>query len=217
MEDPASLDQAILRAVGSPGSTIEWTYPIGPKEDEPEPEGICFLKGNTDKENIAEVLYAWQHFWPQKGKQQNWDGLARLNPSTDSEEWLLFEAKANHPEFSTPPSGASTKGGREKIEKAMKEVKDYLKVHRFFPWLGTYYQHANRLATLYFLTHHGIPARLVEIFFMGDTFPDSTPCPRSVDDWRSLIRARALTLGIPERHALSDRVHEVFIQIERLE
>lgn len=74
----------------------------------------------------------------------------------------------------------------------------YLSVHRFFPWLGTYYQHANRLAVLHFLVNQAeVPARLLNVYFVGDRFRDGTECPATEDHWRSLIEARRLTLGYP--------------------
>jgi hypothetical protein len=56
-----------------------------------------------------------------------------------------------------------------------------------------------------------VPSRLVLIYFYGDRFPDDRPCPRDEAEWRELIRACHLTLGLPEHHKLSDRMHEVFL------
>jgi hypothetical protein len=84
-------------------------------------------------------------------------------------------------------------------------------VHRDFSWLGSYYQHANRLATLYFLSTHGIRAHLVDVLFIGDAFPDHRRCPQNVSDWRELLLARQLTLGLPDQHPLSGQIHELFL------
>jgi hypothetical protein len=84
-------------------------------------------------------------------------------------------------------------------------------VHRFFPWTGTYYQYANRLACLWFLRSSGIDARLVFVYFTGDRFPDATPCPATRDEWEKLLEARRLTLALPSRHALSPFEHDVFL------
>jgi hypothetical protein len=125
---------------------------------------------------------------------------------------LLVEAKSNHPEFSTPPSGASKKS-KEQIERSLNRVKRHLKVHRFFPWTGTYYQYANRLACVWFLRENDIDARLVFIYFTGDTFPDETPCPATEAQWKNLLEARRLTLGLPLEHALSPFEHDVFLPV----
>jgi len=203
------LDRAILSAIHlSNGATIRWTYP--PAADAPlssEPEGIDFLGRGTP------ALSQWRKFWPQRGTQPSWDGVAQVEPDATHGDWLLLEAKANHPEFCGAPCSAAASGGRSTIEHALGEVKKYLGVHRHFSWLGSYYQHANRLACLYFLSvKAGIRARLIEIYFVGDVFPDGRRCPADEDEWRQLLRARELTLGLPACHPLSNRVHEVFVR-----
>jgi tetratricopeptide (TPR) repeat protein len=88
----------------------------------------------------------------------NLDGIAESG-SPSCTEWLIVEAKANHPEFSSPPSGAGVKS-RELIRKSLRLTQSYLGVHPAFCWHGTYYQYANRLAFLYFLNVvANIPAR----------------------------------------------------------
>ena len=37
-------------------------------------------------------------------------------------------------------------------------------------WLKGYYQYANRIAALHFLTQHKVPAHLLLIYFLGDRF-----------------------------------------------
>jgi hypothetical protein len=167
---------------------------------------LSFLLKQTD-------IATWRNFWPQSGRQQSWDGVVRLQTERKQPpEWLLIEAKATHPEFCSGPSQASKRGGYKQIERALGRTKRYLGVHRDFPWLGTYYQYANRLACLYFLTEKAhVSARLVGIYFVGDRFPDSRRCPASEREWMELIKARDLTLGLAEHHPLADRVHEVFI------
>ena len=81
---------------------------------------------------------------------------------------------------------------------------------------GTYYQHANRLAVVWFLrVKHGIDAHLVSVYFLGDVFPDGRSCPATEDEWQSLIEARRLTLGLPKAHALSPFEHDVFLSAAR--
>jgi hypothetical protein len=161
----------------------------------------------------VDVLAQWRKFWPQRGTPPNWDGIAQVEDGAILDDWLLLEAKANHPEFCGAPCGASPRGGRAQIEHALGEVKKYLGIHRHVSWLGSYYQHANRLACLYFLNvKAGIPARLIDVYFIGDAFPDGRSCPKDEGEWRELLHARDLTLGLPSSHPLSDRVHEVFLK-----
>ena len=99
------------------------------------------------------------------------------------------------------------------IKHSLSETKAALGVHRFFPWYGTYYQYANRLAFLHFLRKINVSAHLVFLYFYGDPFPDGTPCPDSPDRWRELIRACHLTLGLSDGHTFRTWVHNVFLQV----
>jgi len=157
------------------------------------------------KRTFAQVGPAWRQFWPQRGHQQSWDAVG-----TGATDWPLVEAKATWPEFCTPPTTARG-DGLKKIEAALGRVKRELGVNRWFRWTGTYYQYANRLATLRFLREHGVGARLVFVYFLADRFPDSTPCPSSRAEWLALIEARRLTLGLPQQHRLAPFEHHVFL------
>jgi hypothetical protein len=202
---PEALDKTLLTALGASEGRLEWHYPIG-AEGEREPEGLAFLRDREDVQTL------WREFWPQRGRAQTWDGVAKLHRGADV-EWVLIEAKANAVEFVTPPCAASKDGGRAQIEKTLGRVKSALGVHRHYPWLGTYYQYANRLAVLHFLNELAqVPARLLHVYFTGDCFPDGRECPANIERWHELIRARTITLGLPEPHALSDRTHEAFLR-----
>lgn len=203
-----ALDRELLKGTGLPGK-VEWIYPDPSLLQMKEPRGMSFCPDTA-------VRSAWKDFWPQTGNQQTWDGLAKVG-----DEWLLMEAKANHPEFVGAPCAASfeksvnpqTLSSRQRIEKALNLSKKRLGVHRDFCWLGSYYQYANRIAALLFLANNGVRARLVFIHFCGDVFPDGRPCPTTEQEWAPLLEARRLTLGLPVSHALSDRVHEVFLKV----
>jgi hypothetical protein len=203
----SELDENILREIGmSRQATLDWVYP--PTTASPsarEPRAITFVKNSA-------IQTKWRSFWPQTGTSLTWDAIACVRAPAKEDEWLLFEAKANHPEFCGTPCGASKDGGRKQIERALNLTKRHLGVHHRFCWLGSYYQHANRLACLHFLTNESVPARLIELYFCGDVFPDGCPCPPDERAWRDLIRARDLTLGLPERHELSSRLHKIFLR-----
>ena len=203
----ADLDASLLTATGLSG-TVEWVYPDLGRPDMEEPKGLDFLPDQRVRDR-------WREFWPQTGNQQRWDGVARVG-----DEWLLIEAKANVPEFVGSPCGASfvtppegKQSSRQKIEKALNKTKAALGVHRQSCWLGSYYQYANRLAALNFLISHNVKARLVFVHFVGDEFPDGTPCPESEAEWERLIEARRVTLGLPTHHALSEKIADVFLAV----
>lgn len=198
-DDRPQFDRAVARAAGV--RAIEWLpYPQTSKGDR-EFQRLEFLPAS----DAQEVLDTFKRFWPTTGKGQTWDLVGRAGKS-----WLLVEAKASWPEFVSSSCGASPTSMKT-INKALTKVKADLKVHRFFDWRGTYYQHANRLAALWFLRQHGVDARLVGVQFYGDVFPDGTPCPRSRAQWQALIEARRLTMGLPKTHRLSRWEHHVFL------
>ena len=136
-ERPGNLDAAIRASASLGDVPVQWVHPISGKTGAPEPKGANFLRSRAD------VQALWKKFWPQRGNQQRWDGIAKCGDT-----WLLVEAKANQPEFCTPPCGAKPEGGRRQIEKVLNQTKKHLGVHRHFSWLGSYYQYANRLAFL---------------------------------------------------------------------
>jgi hypothetical protein len=198
----AQLAESVGSAVGIEPSKVKWrTSPRTRSGAARESRGLEFL----DPVEHRAVRAEWRRFWPTSGRQPTWDAIG----SADG-RWLLVEAKANHPEFTSPPTGAGPES-KKQIERALNQVKKELHVHRYCPWVGTYYQYANRLAVLWFLRQRDVDAHLAFIYFTGDVFPDGTPCPSSEREWKRLIEARRLTLGLPRRHALSPFEHHVFL------
>ena len=206
---PVELDTRILAALKVPGAKLSWVYPHE-NEARKEPRGMSFFRTQPEQ---REVLEKWKRFWAPTGNPPNWDGIALLQDKA-RREWILIEAKANHQEFCSPPCGAKD-NGRKIIEHALGKTKRYLGIHRHFTCLGTYDQYANRLSCLYFLNCIAkVPSRLLFVYFTGDRFPDDgVICPRSAADWKELIHACHLTLGLPNNHNLSDRVHDVFLPL----
>ena len=160
-EQRTALEASIAAAVSWPEGPPDWIYPTNAPTR--EPEGLSFLSDRSD------IVDRWKEFWPQTGTQQCWDGLARLAVNLGT-EWVLIEAKANHAEFCTPPCGAAKHGGRGQIERALNATKRHLGVHRDFCWLGSFYQHANRLATLHFLSTQGVRAHLIDVLLSAIRF-----------------------------------------------
>jgi len=196
-QSPDTLDTAVLQALGldPEKALLEWQYPRTDGRRGSEPESLDFL-GQDPSSAASRALDAWKAAWPRSGTPPQWDGVARLGARGQEPRWLLFEAKANHPEFTGAPCRASERS-RDTIVRTLGKAKSRWQVHRDFDWTGTYYQHANRLAIIAFLEKHSIPATLVEIFFFGEHFPDGRACPAKADEWQPLIAARGLTLGLP--------------------
>jgi hypothetical protein len=84
-------------------------------------------------------------------------------------------------------------------------------------WLGPYYQFCNRLAVLSFLLEHGIPAKLVFVYFLGDVFPEGQPqvLPDEPQDWFPLLQAMENHVGWAniEQNALNNHLYKLFLPV----
>lgn len=106
------------------------------------------------------------------------------------------------------------------------------KIFYTWKWLYGYYQTANRLAMLYFLSTHGIPAQLLFIYFTGDNGSASRTCPKNEKEWlqgtsnqhgewQKGLDAEDKYLGlagwkdnhllVPKKSLLYRRVHRIFL------
>jgi hypothetical protein len=79
-------------------------------------------------------------------------------------------------------------------------------------WLKGYYQYANRIAALHFLTQHKVPAHLLLIYFLGDGFSGRT-CPEDEAGWSHALDTQAKHLGLPRTHGLTARIHRLFLPV----
>ena len=207
---PEALDRAILHALSSDaGTTVRWLYPDRSGRRGVKFKGVGFLRSQPWATGTPKALADWTGFWPQTGSAPSWDGVVILERNGVPNQWLLLEAKGNHPEFVGTPARATRKS-LEIIERALNRTKRGCGVHRHFHWTGSYYQFANRLALTAFLNRHGVPATLVEVFFTGDRFPDGRFCPASEGEWKPLIEARRVTLGLGPL-TVPDHVVDVFL------
>jgi len=152
----------------------------------------------------------WQAFWPQRGSAQNWDAVASLDFGSHR-DWLLVEAKANVEELISA-TGAKAHGGLPRIRAALSETKRAMGVDEDRDWTKPYYQFANRLAFLHFLTSQGLGTRLCFIYFTGDEVPGRT-CPSSEDDWHEALVTMKGSLGLTGASSLEARIHYLFLPV----
>jgi hypothetical protein len=199
---------------------IEWPdvhFNPGVKTRDGEWQGMDFLPGNC--------VAAWQAFWPdRKAGQANrkgapsWDAVGRLHFDSRA-EWLLIEAKAHEAELTTKCK-ATSPASLDTITRRLSETFVYCggKPDQWAGvknlWLGHGYQLANRLACLRFLRDNNQPARLVFVYFIGDTFP-RMKCPAGEDRWRKVVGELYGKMGLPEHHALSGWIHYVFPHVAK--
>lgn len=186
---------------------VEWLdYPIRSAGDTPldeEWKGLDFLEDDV-------VIDAWREFWLQGAGIQNWDGIAKVRMA-GWEEWLLVEAKGHCGEIESS-CGAKPGGGLEKIRAALNITKQALGVSEDQDWLNGYYQFCNRLAVLHFLQIRGVRARLLFIYFTGDSTA-GRECPQSEAGWQAALDRQAAHVGLPTEHPLAARVHKLFLPV----
>ena len=210
-----ALDRAVLAETKA--WNVEW-LDFSPSGDgsarDAEWEGIDFLF-SQDTSGLLNYSYLkdnWAKFWPQSGRQQNWDAIGILRKGTQC-EWLLVEAKAHTAEM---------KGGCEAGAKSMLQIREALGnvgaalgVNNTAAWTGPHYQYANRWATLWFLLTHGVAAHLLYIYFTGDAHAGWV-CPKTPDGWGRSIAAQDRALGLDEatnRTMIEQRVHKIFLPV----
>ena len=198
------LDEAVRMVTGA--ASIDWLdFPYDPSKTwhDGEWRGLDFL------DRDAPARQEWERVWPRRGNSPNWDAVARISVDGTS-EWLLVEAKAHTGEL-TSSCRAKEDGGRAKIRAALDATKAALGVPAEADWLDGYYQYANRLTVLRLLQEHGVPARLLFIYFLGDRFREE--CPSDEHGWRPALAQRAGHLQLPTGGPLLDRVHKLFLPI----
>ncbi len=190
------------------GETICWKSPLK-DENYREYRDEKFLEVLGLKDLTGEL----KKFWPDRGPR--WDALAKTNKG----KIILLEAKSHIAEINSPKTGASSDTSRKKIQKALDKTRWYLKCKAEDQWDNCFYQYTNRLAHLYFLNEKtNRKAYLVYILFLNDKSHDSDNvfCPRTPSEWKAAIELLEKHLGIRSRHALSDYVKHVFIDVREL-
>lgn len=204
------LDRQVAKRIGC--TSIRWLDYRFARND---PFLDAELKGMEFLERGSPAAKAYAKFWPAKGNKPNWDAVAQITVK-GRQEWLLVEAKSHCKELIKRGGSDADGVGKKTIEAALNETKRYLGVPEPTPWLKSdYYQYANRLATLYFLTSNDEASRLLFIYFCGDAQPKNgnKDCPRSESEWKPSLKAMKESLALPENHPLQSRVHELFLPV----
>jgi hypothetical protein len=93
------------------------------------------------------------------------------------------------------------------------EAADALHAKPHIAWSAALYQTANRIAHLKFLIDHDVAAKLLFVYFVGDSEMHG---PTSADEWRGAIHLAQLMLGLPKHHRLSEHIVHVFVPIQSL-
>jgi len=183
----------------------KWVSPLASDDyteyqDKPFLEAIGFPK----------LSHKLADFWPPGGPV--WDSLATVEGKSSSRGVILLEAKSHILELPNPSYACKATGkSLEKIKSSLATVKRELKVKHNIDWLGEYYQYANRLAHLYFLTIVGqVPTWMVFLYFVGDVEQNG---PSNVVEWTASIDQIHDKLGLPEYHLLEETIINVFAPV----
>lgn len=153
---------------------------------------------------------AWPDFWPQTGEVPNWDAVGRVRVGV-ADDLLLVEAKAHLGELRSACKAAEH-GGLPSIRQALDLGKQGCGVPSAANWLRPYYQFCNRLTVLDFLMRHGVGARLLFVYFCGDTNPGGR-CPQNTAGWEPALQAMYQHVGLMGRSPLKERVHNLFVSV----
>jgi hypothetical protein len=198
--DPSPLDRAILARLPNAQSVI-WRSPLA-SDDYAEYRDGDFLN-LLDLPQMAPHL---ESFWPRRGPQ--WDALG----VTDNRDVLLVEAKAHIPELHSPPSKASPLS-LKMIRASLDEAASSAGVPAGKDWHGEYYQLANRLAHLYLLRRHAIPAWLILVNFLGDA---DMRGPKKAEEWEAAYLTAQVALGLSPDAVLLRHVLHVYLDVREL-
>jgi len=193
-------------------SNIDWKdFPFSSENQslkrDSEFKGINFL----DNEKHKLVFEEWKKYWPQTGNPPNWDAIGVSNEN-GTETFLLVEAKAHFEECMNDCK--ASEGSRKIIISAFRKVMPTVQKAVSEPedWLRKYYQYANRIAMLYFLRENNISAKLLFIYFTGDTFPGKK-CPQTADQWNKKIEKIHNHLKIDDDADLMKHVKHVILPV----
>jgi len=203
------FDKMVLSAIEKDGWKIKWidfNFKRGETWPDAELKGLEFL------DNYDQLKKDWESFWPVGSGIHNWDAVGWAYSGEDK-ELLLIEAKANIQENITNCQ-ARDKDSVDKISGSLELVKSGLGVNAENDWTKKYYQFTNRLAVLYFLLQHSIPAHLLFIYFIGDRSGKRRTCPKSIGEWKSILKDRKEYVGLPKGHPLEGRIQELFLRID---
>jgi hypothetical protein len=197
-----------------PGDLFEWRD-AGMRLRPPErrdPFSVNWRGVGFVEDTRPSVAAAYRDFWTQSGNLPSWDA-AGVRVTENGDEWLLVEAKAHLGELrqSCLAKPKALGGSREAIEERLDEVKASLGARTDKSWLDSYYQFANRIATLWFLHEQGVEARLVHVCFTGgESFADAA---RTADEWDSALAEMDAWIGRPFDHPIEESIHTLVLTL----
>jgi hypothetical protein len=185
-----------------PSEQVIWLSPVA-SDEYAEYSDQNFL----DRLGVRQLKVPLHDFWPPGGPR--WDGLAK----TLSGKLTLVEAKAHIDEAVDYCSRASPEPLKV-IQRALRDTKRAFAASKDAPWESPFYEHANRLAHLYFMRQlNGLDAYLLFLYF-ADASDAPNPC--SVEQWEGAIRLKEKCLGLGNRHPFRCYVGALLLSVPEL-
>lgn len=225
------FSNGIAAAIGA--SKVEWldfdfcrsnkSYSLtGRKVLDEELSRLNFLP-DTEKSVAAKNSYKW----PKSGKQQTWDLIGKAVTSDSETEWLLCEAKANIGEVKGEDETGGGPVSKAKIRTVFVETLQALGYSsdrkdqradiqtQADIWMGpNFYQYANRIACLSHLLNSRIPAKLLMLYFCGDSFESKQViCPKDRFGWKDTVLEMNRRLGLTGTSQLEKHMHHLAIDV----
>lgn len=200
---PEVLNARIREKIASLSSRkICWISPLE-QDDFAEYRDTEFIK----KLELSELSQKLNKFWPKNGPQ--WDALGK---TSDHKAVILVEAKANVPELVSFCS-AKDEQSLNTISRSLAETQQWLNCRGpRIDWKYGFYQYANRLAHLHFLSEKaGKEAYLIFLYFIAD----STHISTSQEAWNSALVFQKKLMGLSAK-SLNGKVMDIFININEI-
>jgi hypothetical protein len=209
-KNPDLLNKKILEASAPLRSVISgditWVSPLE-KENYIEYQDGEFLDAIGCQQSNDALL----KFWPVGGPV--WDALARFKLKSSSKHGvILLEAKSHIEELENKKGCGAEGKSRQLIVDTFERVQKDLQISPNLNWTGMYYQYANRIAHLYFLSVvQKIPTWLVFLYFLNDKQMEG---PKEESGWDAALAAVKAELHLPNKHVLSSNIINVFYDLK---
>lgn len=210
-EYPEILTEEVLQVLPSLTAqqpTIRWVSPLKSEQYvEYHDQGFLTVV------KLPELSDKLRRFWPTPGA--HWDALATVgfDANPDRTGVILVEAKSYRLEI-FGNGCCATEPGRSQIRRSLAETRSWLGVAddtEDWKWMGPLYQYANRLAHLCCLREAGIPAWLVNIYFVHD----ESERPASCSEWQELLAEAKDELGLTGIDLLKFGATDLFLEPKR--
>ena len=202
-----SFNSKILSTLGYSDKEIDWLdYKYDTKQFIPDREfiGIEFLESSP---NYQQLKDSWKRYWPSNKNAQNWDAICKID-----EEWILIEAKAHKGEIISD-SSASEKS-KQFISARFDKIKAKYGITSKDDWNKTYYQKANRILFLDYLTENKIQAKLLFVYFKnGYKKGGKQMGVTSITEWQNLLKEQDDYLGISNNRMIKDKIYNLIMDV----